>query len=212
MLDGEHEQSDGRSDDSTAELLARIQGGSSDARERLFARVLPVLQRWAKGRLPAGARDAFDTDDLVQVTLFRALLRLEQFEHRGEGAFLAYLRQVLLNAIRERIRRAGRRPRPVELPDDLFDHAPAALEALIGRDRTNRYQEALDALPEDMRHAVLLRHEFEYSHAQIATAMGRPSADAARMLVRRGERRLARALDEPRTMNTPVPPSAPERG
>src|SRR5678816_3917151 len=125
--------------ESTGELLSRIRGGSSDAQERLFARVLPILQRWARGRLPSGARDAIDTDDLVQVTLLRALMRMESFEHRGEGAFLAYLRQVMMNAVRERIRHTGRRPPYVALPDDLLDRAPAPLEALVGRDRMERY-------------------------------------------------------------------------
>jgi DNA-directed RNA polymerase specialized sigma24 family protein len=56
------------------------------------------------------ARDLRDTDDLVQDTLLRAFKRLETFENRGEGAFLAYLRQSLLNAIRDDLRRAVTRP------------------------------------------------------------------------------------------------------
>jgi len=199
MLDGDLKGPGDRfPHDSTADLLARIKGGSSDARERLFARALPVLQRWARGRLPDRARDALDTDDLVQVTLLRTLLKLDDFEHRGEGAFLAYLRQVMLNAIRERVRRAGRRPLQVELPENLIDRAPPVLEALVGQDRAARYEEALAGLPEDMRHAIILRHEFEYSFAEVADALSRPSADAARMLVRRAESRLGRALKERR--------------
>lgn len=191
--------------ESTGELLSRIRGGSSDAQERLFARVLPILQRWARGRLPSGARDALDTDDLVQVTLLRALVRMGSFEHRGEGAFLGYLRQVMLNAVRERIRRAGRKPPHVELPENLLDHAPPLLEQLVGRDRMARYEAALERLPEDMRQAVLLRYEFEYSHAQIAEALERPSEDAARMLVRRAEARLTELLAEP-THDAPPSP------
>jgi RNA polymerase sigma-70 factor, ECF subfamily len=191
--------------ESTGELLSRIRGGSSDAQERLFARVLPILQRWARGRLPGNARDAVDTDDLVQVTLLRALMRMESFEHRGEGAFLAYLRQVMLNAVRERIRRAGRRPTHVELPDDLLDHAPPMLEQMLGRARMARYEAALARLPDDMRHAVILRHEFEYSHAQIAEALERPSEDAARMLVRRAEERLTELVADDSPGAAPAP-------
>ena len=124
-------------------------------------------------------------------------MRMESFEHRGEGAFLAYLRQVMLNAVRERIRRTGRRPPHVALPDDLLDRAPAPLESLVGRDRMERYEAALGRLPEDMQQAVILRYEFEYSHAQIAEALERPSEDAARMLVRRAEARLGELLAEP---------------
>src|SRR5262249_7868261 len=38
--------------ESTALLLSRIREGSNEARERLFARVVPTLQRWAHRRLP----------------------------------------------------------------------------------------------------------------------------------------------------------------
>src|SRR5262245_31483701 len=87
--------------ESTAVLVDRIRHGDEAALERLFERYLPLLQRWAHGRLPARARGTADTDDLVQVTLMRALKRIEVFEVRREGAFLAYLRSILLNAVRE---------------------------------------------------------------------------------------------------------------
>jgi hypothetical protein len=47
--------------------------GTAAARERLFARYLPVLKRWAHHRLPRAARALRDTDDLVQDTLLNAL-------------------------------------------------------------------------------------------------------------------------------------------
>ena len=70
--------------------------GDQRARERLVSRFLPILRNWATGRLPGGARDLAETDDLVQITLVRALDHIDRFEHRGEGAFLAYLRRILL--------------------------------------------------------------------------------------------------------------------
>src|SRR6476660_8945498 len=75
--------------ESTAELLERIRSGDESARERLVSRYLPILKRLGHGRLPARARDLSDTDDLVQVTLIRALDHIETFEMRREGAFLA---------------------------------------------------------------------------------------------------------------------------
>src|SRR5438445_13615394 len=57
----------------TEQLLRRIRGGEEAARQALYERCLPLLRRWAHGRLPHQARDIADTDDLVQITLIRAL-------------------------------------------------------------------------------------------------------------------------------------------
>ena len=46
--------------DSTQQLLHRIRAGDDAARERLLARYLPMLRRWAHGRLPSYARDLGD--------------------------------------------------------------------------------------------------------------------------------------------------------
>src|SRR5262245_66348163 len=102
--------------ESTAALLALVRGGDAVARERLCARYLPMLTAWAHGRLPGHARALTDTDDLAQVVLMRALASIDRFEPRREGAFVAYLRRALLNAVRDEVRRAAReRSEPVEL-------------------------------------------------------------------------------------------------
>ena len=64
-----------------------------------------------------------DTDDLVQVAVLRALNKVGRFEPHREGAFLAYLRRILLNAVRDEIRRVARRPGMEDLPADLADGA-----------------------------------------------------------------------------------------
>src|SRR4029078_9466316 len=94
---------------SSLTLLERARAGDRAALESLVARHLPRLQRWASGRLPRWARDMADTQDLVQETLFQTFKRIEAFEPRGEGALQAYLRQAVLNRIREELRRAKRR-------------------------------------------------------------------------------------------------------
>ena len=93
--------------ESTKTLILRVRNGDAAARERLVARFLPALQRWAHGRLPAKARGMVETDDVVQVSLMRALSRVEEFDPRRQGAFLAYLHRILLNSIREEIRRGS---------------------------------------------------------------------------------------------------------
>jgi len=180
--------------ESTNALLERVRAGDKPARERLFARYLPVLRRWAHQQLPPGARDLSDTNDLVQVTLVRALAGLERFEHRGEGAFLGYLRHVLINAARDEARRSSRRGGSSELDEQHPDPAPSVLESVLGRETVARYERGLERLTPDQREAVILRLEMDYSHAEIAAALGRSSADAARMLVARALVVLAEAM------------------
>jgi len=182
--------------ENTATLLVRLRHGDEGARERLFARYLPILRRWAHHRLPRSARDLRDTDDLVQDTLLSALRRIDRFEHRGEGAFLAYLRQILLNSIRDDLRRAAARPHQTTIDDELPDHAPSALEDVIGNELVTRFEDALARLEPEQREAIILRVEFRYSHQQVADALGKASANTARMTVARAMVALSRAMHE----------------
>jgi RNA polymerase sigma-70 factor (ECF subfamily) len=180
--------------DSTAALLARVRGGDGAAREALFQRYLPLLRRWAHGRLPARARGLSDTDDLVQMTLIRALNHVEDFESRHEGAFLAYLRQILLNQVRDEIRKTNRRPSGEEIGDDLQDPGPSPLDQTIGRQAVERYEAALATLPKDQQQAVIMRLELGMTYEEIALAVGRPTANAARKMVERAIARLAEQM------------------
>ncbi len=181
--------------ESTATLLELVRAGDAAARDRLIERCLPALRRWAHGRLPGRARGVLDTDDLVQVSLVRALNQVGRFEPRHEGAFLAYLRRTLLNAVRDELRRAGRRPASAQIVDDLADPGPSLVEEVIGRELVERYESALSSLPEHQQQAVILRVEFGYSYQEIADAVGSPSANAVRMTVTRALQRLAEAMD-----------------
>ena len=99
--------------DSTATLLERARAGDRTAIDALFARCIPPLRRWARGRLPNWARDMADTHDVVQDAVIQTFKKMDTFEARGEGALQAYLRQAVMNRIRDHIRRVGRRPRPL---------------------------------------------------------------------------------------------------
>ncbi|HET8645779.1 MAG TPA: hypothetical protein VFO85_09840, partial [Vicinamibacteria bacterium] len=55
-------------------------GTSRQVIRAMFARYLPLLNRWAAGRLPAWARDLSDTRDLVQDALVGSLKHLDSFE------------------------------------------------------------------------------------------------------------------------------------
>jgi RNA polymerase sigma-70 factor (ECF subfamily) len=182
--------------ETTATLLARARDGDAAAHARLAERFLPILRRWAHGRLPARARDLSDTDDLVQITLIRALEHVGEFEPRREGAFVAYLRRILLNAMRDEIRRADRRPGREDLGDKLRDERASVIERAIGREALERYETALGRLPEEQREGVMLRIEFGYTFQEIADALGKPSANTARMMVSRALARLAGLMEE----------------
>ena len=92
--------------EATSVLLDRLRHGDPAAAEELFGRLLPVLRKWAAGRLPSHARDLLDTPDLVQDTIVRTLQHLSTFEDRGTGALAAYLRQAIINRIRDETRMA----------------------------------------------------------------------------------------------------------
>ena len=182
--------------DSTVELVERAKGGDRDALDRLFARFLPSLRRWASGRLPRWTRGMMDTDDLVQETVSRAVKLIDRFESRHEGALQAYLRQAVMNRIRDEVRRTKRTPMPTSLPDDHADRTTASpLDTAIGHEAVERYEAALARLRPEDREAVVVRIEMDGTYQDVAQALGKPSADAARMAVSRALLRLAEEMN-----------------
>ncbi|MGH9254575.1 MAG: RNA polymerase sigma factor [Vicinamibacterales bacterium] len=181
--------------DETVRLLERARAGDAAALEDLFARHIPLLRRWASGRLPRWARDIVDTSDLVQETVLDTFKHLDGFEPRGEGALRAYLRQAFINRLRNQLRRAIRRPPAEALDSAVASDTTSPLEAAIGRETLERYERALERLDPDEREAVVTRIEFGLSYAEVAEALGRPSADAARMAVVRALVKLAKEMD-----------------
>src|SRR5689334_19257393 len=107
--------------DSSVDLLLKAQSGDDEALNALLARYLPRLQRWARGRLPAGVRTMLDTGDLVQEAMINALRHLSSLEIHTDGALQAYLRRAVNNRIIDLYRRAGRRPGREELSDNVPD-------------------------------------------------------------------------------------------
>lgn len=178
----------------TVRLLARARAGDRDALDRLFERYEPELRRLAHGRLPRHSRQGLDTPDLVQDTLLQTFLHLDQFEDRGDGALRAYMRQVLVNRIRDEYRRAARQQLPAPLPSDAPASGPSPLESAIGAEALQRYDDALTSLSASERELVIARIELGLSFPEIAVATGRPTANAARMAVVRALMRLSEAL------------------
>ena len=180
--------------ESTLELIERARAGDAEAMDRLFARHLKPLQRWASGRLPKWARDLADTEDLVQDTLLRAFKRIGDFEPRRAGALQAYLRQAVVNRLRDELRRKGRQPESTDLDDVALDAAKSPLEEAIGREAVERYEQALERLKAEEREAIVARIEMGYSYDELAQVLGKPTPDAARKTAQRALVRLAEEM------------------
>ena len=180
--------------DSSFALVERACNGDERALDDLCARYMPRLQKWAHGRLPAWARGALDTQDLVQETLTNVAQRIRGFEPHHRAAFQAYLRQALLNRIRDQIRRAQRRPAPDALDSARVSPEPSPLEAAIGQEALERYEAALQRLKPEDRHAIILRVELGCPLGEVADALGKRSESAAHMAVSRALVRLAKEM------------------
>lgn len=180
--------------ESTFQLIQRFREGDRQALEQLFARHLPRLERWAKGRLPRWARDVADTQDLVQETLLQTFNRIDAFQPEREGALQAYLRQAVMNRIRDEIRRRGRRPAKVELEETEVDKARSPLEEAVGMEEIERYENALARLRPEERETIILRVELGYTYEEVAGLLGKPTSDAAHKATKRALVRLAEEM------------------
>lgn len=176
-------------------LLRRAQRGDRRALDELFGRLWPLLTRWARGRLPRFARGSLETSDLVQEAFANAFRRLDRVEPRRRKALQLYLQEAIRNRIRDEVRRVGRRGLPGELTESLASPNQSPFEEARRAEEFRRYRDALRQLPEDDQELVVARLELGYSYEQAALATGRPSADAARVAVRRALLKLAQVVD-----------------
>jgi RNA polymerase sigma-70 factor (ECF subfamily) len=174
---------------SSAELVARARDGDGRAVSRLVSRHLPSLRRWAHGRLPPWLRRVMDTGDLVQNALFQTLRRLDTFDARGERALGAYLRQAVLNQIRDQHRQFSRRGVHESIGDDQQDAGPSPLDHATAEETRRRYLAALETLRPSDRELIVAHVECGYSHDQLGCMTGR-TANAARVALRRALERL----------------------
>ncbi len=194
--------------DSTLHVLERAQGGDESAAKILIERALPPVRRWAHGRLPRYARGDGDTEDVVQDVFLRTLRRLKRFQHRTVGGLQAYLRQAVVNRVRDLIRGSKRRGTMVGLDPEPRDWTPSPLEAVIMRQQLDQFLEALRRLRPADRQVIVWRIELGYTAEEIATRLGKSKA-AAGMTVTRAMTRLAKELNL--EVSAAVPPAGERR-
>lgn len=180
--------------DSTISILERAQAGDRSAALVLIERAAPAVRRWARGRLPQGARNDADTEDVVQDAVLKTLKGIASFQHRTVGGLQAYLRTSVMNRIRDLVRVSGRRMVADESSDEVEDSRPSPLEALIMREKLDRFLDALQRLKPADRQVIVWRLELGYSVDEIAVRLGKSKA-AAGMMVTRAMGRLSKELE-----------------
>ena len=197
MIQSIHNMPEARGD-SSVDLLLKAQAGDNEALDRLLARYLPRLRRWASGRLPWGLRTMLDTGDLVQDAIIHALPHLRDLEIRSDRALEFYLQRAIRHRVIDLYKRGQRRPARVEIQESVAAGGLSPQEAAIGAEAFQRYERALASLKEEERQAIVLRFELGLDYREIGAQLGKPSADAARMAVTRAIVRLADKMGRPR--------------
>jgi RNA polymerase sigma-70 factor, ECF subfamily len=121
--------------------------------------------------------DQAAAEDAVQDAFLRAWRALDRFDERAE--FSTWLYRIAINAAIDHRRERSRRERlSGPLPEDFDGQVtarstePDPHRSAFGRELIDRAQEAIAALPEAERTAILLRHFEGCSIAEIARALG----------------------------------------
>lgn len=158
-----------------------------DKRENLIDQ-LPHLMRYAR----ALTRDPDAAEDLVQECVSRALSRLHQFRHGTN--MRAWLFTILHNQHRQALRTLARRPRTVEMSDELNNRVgtnPTQVDKLTLRDLGR----ALEKLNDEQRHVILLVGLEDMSYRETADILDVPVGTVMSRLSR-GRDNLRRLMDD----------------
>ncbi|MCX7556252.1 RNA polymerase sigma factor [Xanthomonadaceae bacterium JHOS43] len=174
--------------DPDAADVARAAAGDARAFAALVDRHLAMVHRLAWRSL---GNDA-DAQDVAQDTFLRAFRQLPQWRS-GQARFSTWLYRVAFNLCQDRLR--GRRDHvPVE-DMELPDPGEAPERALESAQRQLRVEDALAALPDRQREALLLCHYEGQSNAQAAAVL-EVSVDALESLLARARRNLRAMLHD----------------
>lgn len=193
------------------ELLRLAREGDVRALGQLLDRYRPYLSVLAQRHLDSDVRGRVDASDVVQLTYMEAFRDLPQFRGSHEAELVAWLRQILRHNLSQMLQRhVFAQRRSVDLEKSLDNEGKAAehlRNSLAGKQsspsrRAMRGEnavllaQALQALPEDQREAVRLRHLEGWTLAQLAAHFGRSEVAVAGLL-KRGLRALRSKLSDP---------------
>jgi RNA polymerase sigma factor (sigma-70 family) len=181
---------EGLSSDSTISLLPLAARGDRQAIDILVERMRPYLRRFGRGRLPRWARSRGDTEDLVDESLIRALKHLPRFENQTIKDFRAWLHTVFRNLVTDEKRFVGRVGVGRELPADVEDPGLSPEEQVVEQAQASVFEQALKRLGPRDRRFIVYRLQHGCSFQELADALDKPSADAARMTYNRALQRF----------------------
>ena len=170
-------------------LLIAFANGDGAAGQALVARLGPMLFGYAARVLG----DPAEAEDVVQDVMMK-LWKLAPDWRQGEAKVSTWAYRVTVNLCTDRLRRRKTRGQ-VDL-DTIAEPAAdlkSAVEQMTEADRATALQDALDALPDRQRQAVVLRHIEGLSNPEIAGIMD-IGVEAVESLTARGKRALKAAL------------------
>ena len=164
-----------RSDD--ALLVKRVQKGDKGAFDLLVLKyqhkIVNLVSRYI--------RDADEALDVAQEAFIKAYRALPRF--RGDSAFYTWLYRIAVNTAKNHLVAAKRRPMEYDLdlqdPDQYEMHARLNTtdtpEAVALKDETQaEINRSINALPADLRTAIILREIDGMSYEEIAQTMECP--------------------------------------
>ncbi|WP_010188389.1 RNA polymerase sigma factor [Sphingomonas sp. PAMC 26605] len=168
--------------DPDATLIARVGCGDQLATRMLVAAKLPRMLALATRMLHDGA----EAEDVTQEAFVR-IWRTAAAWRPGRARFDTWLHTVVLNLCHDRLRK--RRDLLSDVMPETADPAPDAETELIETERGHAVSEAIAALPERQREAILLVHYQDLSGPEAAAAL-EISVEALESLLARGRRSL----------------------
>jgi RNA polymerase sigma-70 factor (ECF subfamily) len=158
------------------QLIARVLKGDVSAERQLYETHVDRVYRLAY-RMTG---DETMAEDYTQETFIKVFNRLDTFE--GRSALSTWIHSVTVSVVLSGLRKVKRlRNREAEL-----DEFTSSAGAVAGADTELkiRLHQAIDALPDDMRMAVIM-HDIEgYKHEEIAEIFGIPTGTAKSRLSR----------------------------
>jgi RNA polymerase sigma-70 factor (ECF subfamily) len=144
--------------------------------------------------------------DLVQESFLEAQRDIVRFRGNNIDELLAWLRQILLHNLADFARQyretAARRLNQEQALDGsdgaglmrgLLASEPSPSKQAMANEQQRALARAIQRLPDEYRRAIILRHQEQYSFAEIGKALDR-SAEAARKIWFRGIERLRAEL------------------
>lgn len=152
-----------------------------------IAAMLPRLRRFARALTGHPA----DADDIVQIAVERALMRLDQFQPgtRLDAWLLTIVRNAWLDEMRSRKRR-GLVFADAELGERIGD---AGAEAVYAKLEVDEVRKAMQSLPDEQREAVVLVCVEGLAYREAADVLGVPIGTLTSRLAR-GREALQRML------------------